>query len=260
MKIATWNVNSLRVRLPQLEEWLGRVEPDVLCLQETKVRDADFPVQAFADRGYEVVFHGQPSYNGVAIASRGPLADVTCGLVGFPDEQCRALTATFRGLRVASLYVPNGTALDSPRYPYKLDWLEALKEQSRRWLADNPALVLAGDFNIAPEDRDVYDPAAWEGSVLVSAPERAAFQALITIGLTDALGTLAGEGRDYSWWDYRAAAFRRDQGLRIDHILLSAPVAACFVRGFVDREARGHARPSDHAPVIIEVTPPSSSG
>ncbi len=256
MKVATWNVNSLRVRLAQLEEWLGRLEPDVLCLQETKVRDADFPVQAFADRGYEVVFHGQPSYNGVAIAARGPLTDVTQGLGGFPDEQCRALAATFRGLRVASLYVPNGTALDSPRYPYKLAWLEALTEQSRRWLADNPALVLAGDFNIAPEDRDVYDPVAWEGSVLVSAAERAAFQALIAAGFTDGLGVLAGEGRGYSWWDYRAAAFRRDLGLRIDHILLSAPLAARFVQGFVDREARAHARPSDHAPVIIEINWP----
>ncbi|MHB1512988.1 exodeoxyribonuclease III [Acidiferrobacter sp.] len=254
MKIATWNVNSLRVRLAQLEEWLGRVEPDVVCLQETKVRDADFPAQAFADRGYQVVFHGEPSYNGVAIAARGPLTDVACGLGGFPDTQCRALVATFRGLRVASLYIPNGTALDSPRYPYKLAWLEALKEQSRSWLADNPALILAGDFNIAPEDRDVYDPAAWEGSVLVSAPERAAFQALIGTGFTDALGALAAEGRAYSWWDYRAAAFRRDQGLRIDHVLLSAPLAAGFVRGYVDREARGHARPSDHAPVVVEVS------
>ncbi len=253
MKIATWNVNSLRVRLAQLEEWLRRAEPDVLCLQETKVQDADFPVEAFAAQGYQVAFHGQPTYNGVAIAARGPLTDITRGLVGLEDDQCRALAATFAGLRVASLYVPNGTAVDSPRYPYKLGWLEALRAQSRQWLDRNPALVLAGDFNIAPEDRDVYDPSAWEGSVLVSAPERAAFAALIAEGLADAL---AGEGRDYSWWDYRAAAFRRNQGLRIDHILLGPPLAANFVRGAVDRAARAHPRPSDHAPVVIEVAWP----
>ncbi|WP_298137100.1 exodeoxyribonuclease III [Acidiferrobacter sp.] len=256
MKIATWNVNSLRVRLAQLEAWLDHIAPDVVCLQETKVQDADFPVQAFTARGYQVAFHGQRAYNGVALAARGPLTDMTRGLAGFPDEQCRALAATFQGVRVASLYVPNGTALDSPRYPYKLGWLAALRDQAQAWLAQDPALLLAGDFNIAPEDRDVYDPAAWEGSVLVSEPERAAFRALIDTGLTDALGTLAGDGRGYSWWDYRAGAFRRDQGLRIDHILLSPLLAAGFVRGFVDREARAHARPSDHAPVVVEITWP----
>ena len=256
MKIATWNVNSLRVRLAQVEAWLDWAAPDILCLQETKVQDADFPLQAFAAQGYEVVFHGQRAYNGVAIAARGPLTDVVCGLADFTDDECRALSATYRGARVASLYIPNGTAIDSPRYPYKLGWLVALKDQSRAWLAQNPALILAGDFNIAPEDRDVYDPAAWEGSVLVSAPERAAFEALIATGLTDALGTLAGTGRDFSWWDYRAAAFRRDQGLRIDHILLGPPLATAFVRGFVDRRARAHARPSDHAPVMVEVAWP----
>ncbi|AWP24638.1 exodeoxyribonuclease III [Acidiferrobacter sp. SPIII_3] len=256
MKIATWNVNSLRVRLAQVEAWLDDVAPDILCLQETKVQDADFPIPTFMARGYEVVFHGQRTYNGVAIAARGPLSDITCGLADFADEQCRALAATFQGLRVASLYVPNGTAVDSPRYPYKLGWLAALKGQSRVWLAQNPALVLAGDFNIAPEDRDVYDPAVWEGSVLVSAPERAAFRALIDTGLTDALGSLAGEGRGFSWWDYRAAAFRRDQGLRIDHILLGPPLAATFVRGYVDRKARAHPRPSDHAPVVVELAWP----
>ncbi len=253
MKVATWNVNSLRVRLPQVEEWLRRVAPDVLCLQETKVQDRDFPQEAFAALGYQVVFHGQRSYNGVAIAARGPLSDVSCGLQGFADEQCRALSARYRGVRIASLYVPNGTALDSPRYPYKLDWLRALKAQAALWLAEGPELVLAGDFNIAPADRDVYDPVAWVGSVLVSEPEREAFRALLTEGFADALGELPGAEHGYTWWDYRAAAFRRDQGLRIDHILLSRVLAPRLIRAGVDRTPRAASRPSDHAPVLAEV-------
>jgi len=258
MKIATWNVNSLRVRLPQLEQWLASAKPDVLCLQETKVRDSDFPVAAFSANGYDVVFHGQPSYNGVAIAARGALTDVMVGLEGFPDEQCRTLSASYRGVRVASLYVPNGTALDSPRYPYKLEWLRALRAQSARWLSCYPALVLAGDFNIAPEDKDVYDPEAWQGSVLVSEPERAAFREITAGGFTDALRVIGGEDCGFSWWDYRAGAFRRDQGLRIDHILLSAPLAHVCERCYVDRNARGHVRPSDHAPVVAEIAWPSA--
>ena len=253
MKLATWNVNSLRVRLSQLEQWLATVQPDVLCLQETKVRDSDFPVQAFSALGYEVVYHGQPSYNGVAIAARGALTDVRIGLEGFADEQCRTIAASYQGLRVASLYVPNGTAIDSPRYPYKLEWLRALHAQSAHWLSSNPALVLAGDFNIAPEDEDVYDPKAWEGSVLVSAPERAAFRELIAVGFTDALRVIGGKGCGFSWWDYRAGAFRRDQGLRIDHILLSTSLAGHCQVCYVDRDARGHPRPSDHAPVVAEI-------
>lgn len=257
MKIATWNVNSLRVRLPQLESWLVAAEPDVLCLQETKVRDSDFPVEAFSRLGYQVIFHGQPSYNGVAIAARGPLVDVAVGLDGFADDQCRALSASYQGLRVASLYVPNGTSLDSPRYPYKLAWLQALRVQASHWLGRSPAVVLAGDFNIAPEDRDVYDPKAWEGSVLVSEPERAAFRALIAEGFIDALREKGGADCGFSWWDYRQGAFRRDQGLRIDHVLLSAPAAPACDRCYVDREARAHVRPSDHAPVIAEIQWPT---
>lgn len=253
MKIATWNVNSLRVRLPQLLEWLETEAPDVVCLQETKVRDGDFPAQAFTELGYEVVFFGQASYNGVAIAARGPLTDVVAGIDGFADEQCRALAASYRGMRIVSLYVPNGTALDSPRYPYKLAWLQALRGQSERWLTDYPALILAGDFNIAPADEDVYDPAAWEGSVLVSEPERAAFRAMTALGFVDALRSTAGAECGYSWWDYRAGAFRRDHGLRIDHILLSPALAPLCRRSYVDRAVRTHSRPSDHAPVVVEI-------
>lgn len=257
MKIATWNVNSLRVRLPQLEPWLATHEPDVLCLQETKVRDSDFPVAAFSALGYQVVFHGQPSYNGVAIAARGALSDVAAGLANFADEQCRCLSACFQGLRVASVYVPNGTALESPRYSYKLEWLRALQHQSRQWLARYANVALAGDFNIAPEDRDVYDPKAWEGSVLVSEPERAAFRDLLAAGLTDTQRALGGEDPGFTWWDYRAAAFRRDQGLRIDHILVSNALKAACQACVVDREARAHARPSDHAPVMVEIAWPA---
>ncbi len=258
MKIATWNVNSLRVRLPQLEAWLAATQPDVLCLQETKVRDSDFPAAAFSALGYQVVFHGQPSYNGVAIAARGALTDVEMGLEDFVDEQCRCLSASYQGLRVASLYVPNGTALESPRYPYKLEWLSALRAQTVRWLSRSPALVLTGDFNIAPEDRDVYDPKAWEGSVLVSEPERTAFRELLALGFTDALRALGGDQCGFTWWDYRAYAFRRDQGLRIDHILLSDPLASACRACVVDRETRAHARPSDHAPVVAEIAWPIS--
>ncbi|HUW97358.1 MAG TPA: exodeoxyribonuclease III [Acidiferrobacter sp.] len=258
LKIATWNVNSLRVRLAQLEEWLAAVQPDILCLQETKVRDRDFPVAAFSALGYHVVFHGQPSYNGVAIAARGALTDVTVGLEAFADEQCRVLSASYRGMRVACLYVPNGTALDSPRYPYKLEWLRALRDQTTRWLASYPALVLAGDFNIAPEDRDVYDPEAWRGAVLVSEPERAAFREIAALGFTDALRVIGGDDCGFSWWDYRGGAFRRNLGLRIDHILLSAPLAQLGLRCYVDRDARGHARPSDHAPVVAELAWPAN--
>ncbi len=256
MKIATWNVNSLRVRLPQLELWLATAQPDVLCLQETKVRDSDFPAEAFSALGYQVAFHGQPSYNGVAIAARGVLTDVAVGLEGFADEQCRCLSASYRGLRVASLYVPNGTALESPRYSYKLEWLRALRAQSVQWRARYPTLMLAGDFNIAPEDRDVYDPKAWEGSVLVSEPERAAFRDLLALGFTDSLRALGGEDQCFTWWDYRAAAFRRDQGLRIDHILVSDALRSACRACVVDREARAHARPSDHAPVVVEIAWP----
>ena len=258
MKIVTWNVNSLRVRLPQLEAWLAATQPDVLCLQETKVRDSDFPAAAFSALGYQVVFHGQPSYNGVAIAARGALTDVEVGLEDFADEQCRCLSASYQGLRVASLYVPNGTALESPRYPYKLEWLRALRAQTVRWLSRSPALVLTGDFNIAPEDRDVYDPKAWEGSVLVSEPERTAFRELLALGFTDALRALGGDQCGFTWWDYRAYAFRRDQGLRIDHILLSDPLASACRACVVDRETRAHARPSDHAPVVAEIAWPIS--
>lgn len=251
-KIATWNVNSLRARLPQVGAWLASAVPDVLCLQETKVQDADFPVAAFTAQGYQVVFSGQPSYNGVAIAARGPLTAVSVGLPDFADNERRVISATYEGVRIISVYVPNGTAPDSPRFTYKLAWLRAFTAFSCAQVARYPRLVIAGDFNIAPTDADVYDPAAWVGSVLVTDAERAAFKGLLACGLTDAFVQAASGECGYSWWDYRALAFRRNHGLRIDHILLSADLAARCQACYPDRGPRGQPRPSDHTPVVAE--------
>lgn len=253
MKIATWNVNSLRARLTHLEAWIKTQAPDVLCLQETKVRDVDFPTSAFAAWGYHVVFSGQPSYNGVAIASRMPLTDVEYGFPQWVDEQRRVVSATCAGVRVASVYVPNGTALDSPRYAYKLGWLAACTQAVSQWSHQYPHLVLAGDFNIAPADRDVYDPAVFAGGVLVSAAERQAFQAILACGLVDAYRLCDAVSPGFSWWDYRAGAFRQDHGVRIDHILLSPALCHADVRCVVDRTPRGQERPSDHTPVVVDI-------
>lgn len=262
MKIATWNVNSLRVRLPQLRDWLAASRPDVVALQETKLADADFPVAELRELGYASVYSGQKTYNGVAVIARSALvesaafaADVT-EIPGFADPQRRVLATTIPAaagpLRVIDLYVPNGQAVGSEKYRYKLDWLAAL----RRWLRDEAArhqhLVVLGDFNIAPEDRDVHDPAAWEGSVHVSEPERAALRGLLDDGLVDLFRRFEQPEKSYSWWDYRAGAFRRNHGLRIDLILASAALAARCTRCEIDREPRTLERPSDHTPVLAD--------
>lgn len=252
LKIATWNINSLKVRLPQVLDWLCVQQPDILALQETKLSDPDFPTLAIAETGYQAVFSGQKTYNGVAILSRLPAHDLITDLPELDDPQRRVLGATIGGLRVLNLYIPNGQAVGSDKYHYKLAWLDKLLALVATELAQHGQFLMLGDFNIAPEDRDVYDPIAWAGQILCSEPERTAFRQLLDQGLTDAFRLFPQEERAFSWWDYRAAAFRRNMGLRIDHILLSPALAAACTACQVDKTPRRLERPSDHAPVIAE--------
>jgi len=257
LNIATWNVNSLNVRLPRLLEWLAASRPDVLCLQETKLEDPKFPRQELADAGYAAYFVGQRTYNGVALLVRealGPATDVVTALPGFADEQKRVIGATVAGKRVFGLYVPNGQAVDSDKYRYKLAWCAAMTTFLRAELARHPALVVAGDFNIAPEDRDVHDPAAWAGQVLCSDAERAVFRDWLGLGLADSFRLFDQPPNTFSWWDYRQLAFPKNRGLRIDHILLSGPLVARCTACRIDRNARKGDKPSDHAPVLVELT------
>jgi len=254
MKLATWNVNSLKVRLPHVLEWLTRQQPDVLCLQETKLEDSKFPVDALREAGYLSVFSGQKTYNGVAILSRAPATDVQTGIPLPGDEQKRGVAATISGTRIVCLYVPNGQSIDSDKYQYKLKWLDALRAWTNAELTRHPRLALLGDFNIAPDDRDVHDPKQWEGQVLVSVAERAALQSLLAAGLKDSFRLFEQAAGSYTWWDYRMLAFRRKMGLRIDHILLSSELAARCTACTIDIEPRKAERPSDHAPVIADIT------
>ncbi len=251
-KIATWNVNSLNVRLPQVLDWLRDQQPDILALQETKLTDPDFPTLDIAEAGYQAVFAGQKTYNGVAILSRLPASEIVTDLPGLDDPQRRVLGATIGKVRVLNLYIPNGQAVGSDKYAYKLAWLDRLAAFAETELARHPRLVMLGDFNIAPDDRDVHDPAAWAGQVLCSEPERTAFRHLLALGLQDTFRLFPQEDQSFSWWDYRAAAFRRNLGLRIDHILASPALAAACTACRVDKAPRGWERPSDHAPVIAE--------
>ena len=255
MKLATWNVNSLKVRLLQVLEWLSTSPVDVLCLQETKLTDDKFPVAEIEAAGYQVAFTGQKTYNGVAILSRYPIHDVVKNNPLFEDEQQRIISATIEGMRIVCAYIPNGQAVDSDKYQYKLRWLDALA----RWLSDelqsNPSLALLGDYNIAPADADVYDPVEWAGQVLCSDPERAAFERLVALGLQDAFRMFPQAEKLYSWWDYRQMAFRRNRGLRIDHILLSPPLASRCTACEIDKLPRKWEQPSDHTPVIATLTP-----
>lgn len=252
MKIATWNVNSLKVRLPHLLDWLAATQPDVVCLQETKTEDAGFPFAELAAAGYRAIHNGQKTYNGVAILTRSEPAGIVRELPGFGDAQKRLLAATVEDVRVICAYMPNGQAVGSDKYAYKLQWLDALV----RWLGEelqrHPQLALLGDFNIAPEDRDVHDPVAWQGQVLCSEPEREAFRRLLALGLTDAFRLFEQPERSFTWWDYRMMAFRRNHGLRIDHILVSPALAARCRACTIDTAPRKRERPSDHAPVIAE--------
>jgi exodeoxyribonuclease-3 len=252
MRIATWNVNSLRVRLPQLLEWLAGSAVDVLALQETKLVDADFPADTFTALGYQVLYSGQKTYNGVALLARAPGADLVTDIPGFEDPSRRVLAATTAGVRVVNLYVPNGQAVDSDKYHYKLRWLAALKDWLSEEIRKHSHLVVLGDFNIAPEDRDVHDPAAWAGSVHVSEPERQALRGLQQLGLVDVFRCFDQAPATFSWWDYRMLAFRRNHGLRIDLILASPALAASCSACSVDRTPRKAERPSDHAPVLAD--------
>lgn len=253
MKLASWNVNSLKIRLPQLLEWLDSRQPDVVCLQETKLEDQNFPRLEIEAAGYEAAVCGQKTYNGVALLSRRGLSDITCGNPRFPDEQKRLIAATVGTTRVVCAYMPNGQAVGSDKYDYKLNWLQGLTEWLRDEMATHPDIVLAGDFNIAPDDRDVYDPVAWAGQILCSPAERAAFQRLLALGLQDSFRLFEQPAKTYSWWDYRMLGFQKNNGLRIDHILLSDQLAERCVAAGVDREMRKHERPSDHAPVTVEL-------
>ena len=252
LKIATWNVNSLRVRLPQLAEWVATAQPDVIALQETKLPDADFPVAEVRALGYEVAYAGQRTYNGVAVLSRSPLNVVATDIADFADEQRRVLAVDTAGIRVIDLYVPNGQEPGSEKFAYKMRWLAALQ----RWLSAQRStagrLVVLGDFNIAPEDRDVHDPAAWAGGVHVSPEERSALAALLNLGFVDVFRRFEQPEKSYSWWDYRAGAFRRNNGLRIDLILADLEFATACTACHIDREPRRAERPSDHTPVIAE--------
>lgn len=253
LAVATWNVNSLKVRITHLTEWLAAHPADVICLQETKLTDDNFPAGLLQDAGYESVFAGQKTYNGVAVLVRKGLAaapeDVQVNLPNFPDEQKRVLAVTVSGVRVICVYVPNGQTVGSDKYAYKLKWLGALRAWVEDELTRHPQLLVAGDFNIAPEPRDVHDPAAWEGQVLFSEPERAALRALFALGLRDAFRLFEQPDRSYTWWDYRNLAFRRKMGLRIDHILLSPQLAERCTACAIDVEPRRREQPSDHAPV-----------
>ena len=255
MKLASWNINSLNLRLQRLVDWLGANAPDVVCLQETKVEDAKFPALPIRAAGYSAHFAGQKSYNGVAILAREDLevSDVIAGVDDFVDEQKRLIAATIGGVRIVCAYVPNGQAVDSDKYRYKLAWCEAVAAHLKNALARHPALALAGDFNVAPDDRDVHDPALWAGQIHCSEPERAAFRAFLATGLADSFRMFDQPPKSFSWWDYRQLAFPKNHGLRIDHILLSAPLAARCTSSRIDRNARKGEKPSDHAPVIVEL-------
>ena len=253
MKLATWNVNSLKVRLPQLVDWVATAQPDVVCLQETKLEDGKFPQAELEAAGYRAAYAGQKTYNGVALLARSDPSDVVTSIPGFSDEQKRVVAGTVAGTRVVCLYAPNGQAVGSEKFEYKLRWYGALRAWLRNELARHTRLAVLGDLNIAPEDRDVHDPKAWEGQIHCSEPERAAFRGLLELGLADAFRLFEQPEKSFSWWDYRMMAFRRNAGLRIDHILLSQSLAAECGACSIDKAPRRLERPSDHTPVIAEL-------
>lgn len=251
LKIASWNVNSLKVRLDQVLSWLEESQTDILAIQETKMEDAAFPKEAFLNLGYEVSFSGQKTYNGVAIISRFPHTDIETSFPDFIDEQKRILAVSINGMRIINFYIPNGQSLDSNKYQYKLEWLDHMHAFVDKQLKTYQDCVVLGDFNIAPDDIDVHDPKLWEGSVLVSEAERLQFQKLLRLGMIDVIRQHHPDAVLYSWWDYRAAAFRRGMGLRIDHILMSNLLSTRVQASGIDSQARRHERPSDHAPVWV---------
>lgn len=254
MKLATWNINSLNVRLPQVLAWLSQNPMDALCLQELKQDDDRFPIDAFREAGYEAHWAGQKTYNGVAIITPVLGRDDQRNIPGFDDPQQRVIATTLPSpvgdIRVICVYCPNGQSLDSDKYEYKLNWYKALRDWLATELEKYPLMAVLGDYNVAPRDADVHDPAAWEGQVLVSEPERAALNALIDLGLVDSFLEFEHEEKPFTWWDYRRMAFRRNAGLRIDHILLSAELMKWCSACVIDKEPRRNEQPSDHTPVI----------
>ena len=260
MRLVTWNVNSLGVRLPHLLAWLAEHPVDVIALQETKLTDDKFPHAELAQAGWQAVCFGQKTYNGVALlvpASASPPTDVVRNLPGLEDEQARVLTATVQGVRVIGAYFPNGQAPGSDKFAYKMRWLQALQAHVRQELSVHGKLVLMGDFNIAPEDRDVHDPVAWAGQIHCTDEERTHFRSLLGLGLHDAFRLFEQAPKSWSWWDYRNLAFRKNQGLRIDHILVSEALKPTVAACVIDKVPRKAERPSDHAPVIVELQPAS---
>ncbi len=255
MKIATWNVNSLAVRLPQLLDWLALHQPDAMCLQETKLSDDKFPHAAIQAAGYHVEWFGQKTYNGVALLSKTKALDIVRNIPGHDDAQARVIAGTVDGVRIVGVYIPNGQSVESEKFPYKLAWLDALQ----RWLATecaaHPQLALLGDYNIAPEDRDVHDPVLWAGQVLCTPEERAHFKGLLGLGLHDSFRLFEQAPKLYSWWDYRMLAFQKNKGLRIDHVLVSEALRPRVLSCVIDKPTRKNERPSDHAPVIVELAP-----
>ena len=254
MRIASWNVNSAKARQDHILDYLKAGSADVLLIQETKTQDANFPVDLYQDAGWNVVFHGQKSYNGVAIAARQPLTDVMSGLPGdAEDEQARYMEATIDGVRVATIYLPNGNPAPGPKFDYKLAWMERLNRRAEELLRDEIPVVLAGDFNVIPQDIDCYDPPGWEGDALTRAESRAAFNRLSLLGYTDALRACHPGQVLYSYWDYQAGAWQKDNGVRIDHLMLSPEAADRLVAAEVDKGPRGLEKPSDHTPVWVDL-------
>ena len=254
VQLATWNVNSLAVRLPHLLQWLAAHPVDVIALQETKLTDDRFPHAELEAAGYRAAWFGQKTYNGVALLARSGLDGVVRNIPGFDDDSARVISATVDGVRVVGAYFPNGQAPGSDKFAYKMRWLDALRGWVAAELAAHPQLVLLGDFNIAPEDRDVHDPVAWAGQIHCTDEERAHFRALLDIGLHDAFRLFEQPPRSWSWWDYRNLAFRRNQGLRIDHVLVSGPLKSRVSACTIDKEPRRAERPSDHAPVVVTLS------
>ena len=254
MKIASWNVNSLKVRLPHLRDWLASAQPDIVALQETKTEDAKFPVDEIAALGYQCVFSGQKTYNGVALLARETPRDIITDIAGLDDPQRRILVGTIGDVRVANLYVVNGQEVGSEKYQYKLRWLAKVREFLAAQMQKHPNLVVLGDFNVAPDDRDVHDPASWHEQILCSTPERAALKSILDAGLHDSFRLFENNGGHFSWWDYRQGAFRRNLGLRIDLILASEALRARCRASTIDRTPRTWERASDHTPVLLELS------
>lgn len=253
MRIASWNVNSLKVRLPHVEQWCREAQPDVLALQETKTEDDKFPREAIEGFGYHVAYSGQKTYNGVAILAREPPQDVVVGIPGFEDPQRRVLAATVGDVRIVDLYVVNGQSVGSEKYEWKLKWLGAVTDYLRAELQRHGKVVVLGDFNIAPDDRDVHDPEAWRDQILCSGPERAALRGILDLGFVDSFRAFTEDAGHFSWWDYRQAGFRRNLGLRIDLVLASNALRERMTSASIDRTPRTWERPSDHTPVLLEL-------